>query len=476
MKNIRQPIVRALCVSAALLSFSGCASLSGSFPTSLKAVEKSQPVQRQLNIEKWQTANGARVLFVPSPTLPMLDIRLVFDAGSARDGGSEGIAKLTSALFAEGAADKSVDDIARGFEDLGAQFNSASYRDMAVLELRTLTDPEFFSKATDLFSVVAGQPSFPQASLQRIRQQMLIGLKREKQVPGPQVSRALNEIVFGDHPYAHDSSGTESSLLALSRTDVQAYYKTFYAAQNAVIAMTGDLTLDEAKALAEKISAALPNGERAPALPRATAATTQNVKHLPFESSQTILLLGEQSIWRGHPDWVPLYVGNQILGGGGFASILTEEVREKRGFVYGIGSGISPMAAAGPFMVQLQTANENADEALAVTLKLVSDFVKNGPTSEQLESARESIIGSFALTAAENDEIVGQLGAIGFYDLPLDYLTKFENEVRTVTVEQVREAFQRNIHPENLAIVSIGPKAPKIPADENAPDDKAAQP
>lgn len=449
--------ILSVCLLSVFVALSGCAT----FPTSLKQVEAAAPAQRALPIEKWQTDGGARVLFVRAPTLPMLDVRVVFDAGSARDGDEPGLARLTSALIGEGAENLSVDEIARGFEEVGASFSTGSYRDMAVVELRTLTDAQYFDRASDLFVRALGTPTFPKASLERIRNQTLVGLRREKQVPGPQIQKAFYTALFDQHPYAHDSTGTEQSLQAISRDDIANFYRTYYSSGNAVIAMTGDLTRAEAEALAQKISAALPQGERAPAIERADINAGQ-VQHLDFDSSQTILMLGQQSIWRGHPDYVPLYVGNQILGGGGFASILTEEVREKRGYVYGIGSDFSPMAAAGPFTVQLQTANENASDALTLTLQLVRDFIDNGPTPEQLEATRQNLIGNFALTAAENDEIVGHLGAIGFYDLPLDYLNQFEQEVRAVTVEQVREAFQRNLDVERLVILSIGPQAPQV--------------
>jgi zinc protease len=465
-----------LCLAAALVMVlvTGCSVLSPRFPTTLKQVSEAEPTQSRLDIQRWQTAEGATVLFVPSPTLPMLDVRLVFDAGSARDGDKEGLASLTSALFGEGAKDLSVDDIALGFENLGANFSSGSYRDMALIELRTLTDAEFFQPATDLFIRAVGTPTFPQTSLERIRAQTLLGLKRQKQVPGPQVQRAFNRAVFGQHPYAHDSSGSETSLPTIKRADIEAFYREYYAAGNAVIAMTGDLDLAAAKALAQSISAALPVGEHAVKLDTAERPQARVVEHIDFNSSQTTLMLGQQSIWRGHPDWVALYVGNQILGGSGFASILTEEVREKRGFVYGIGSGISPMASAGPFTVSLQTANDNADEALAVTLQLVRDYIANGPSEAQIENARNDIIGNFPLSIAENDQIVGQLGSIGFYGLPLDYLSWFENEVRQLTAEQVRDALQRNIDPDTLAIVSVGPVAPnlpEVPAGANSKED-----
>lgn len=448
-------------MSFALLSVSVALSGCSTFPSSLKQVEAAAPAQRALPIEKWQTDDGARVLFVRAPSLPMLDVRVVFDAGSARDGEQPGLARMTSALIGEGAEKLSVDEIARGFEEVGASFNAGSYRDMAVVELRTLTEAQYFDRASELFVRTLGTPTFPASSLERIRDQTLVGLRREKQVPGPQIQKAFYKALFDEHPYAHDSTGTEQSLQAISRDDVARFYRTYYNSANAVIAMTGDLTRAQAEALAEKISTALPRGERAPAIKRADINAGQ-MQHLEFDSSQTILMLGQQSIWRGHPDYVPLYVGNQILGGGGFASILTEEVREQRGYVYGIGSGFSPMAAAGPFTVQFQTANENASDALTLTLQLVRDFIATGPTPEQLEATRQNLIGNFALTAAENDEIVGHLGAIGFYDLPLDYLNQFEQDVRAVTVEQVREAFQRNLDVERLVILSIGPQAPQV--------------
>ena len=163
-----------------------------------------------------------------------------------------------------------------------------------------------------------------------------------------------------------------------------------------------------------------------------------------------------------------LHVGNQILGGGGFASILTDEVRQKRGYVYGIGSGFSAMAAGGPFQVQFKTANENADEALTLTLDLIDTFVEDGPSQAQLEQARANILGSFALSTADNSDIIGQLGAIGFYDLPLDYLQWFNRQVRQVTVADIRDAFRRTLDVGDLAIVSIGPEAPEILQDQSS--------
>ncbi|MCK0154676.1 insulinase family protein [Alcanivorax sp. S6407] len=462
---------------AAVVLLSACASLnpSADFPTTEALVAASEPGAPVLEIQSWQTAEGAKVLFVPSDALPMLDIRLVMDAGSARDGGNDGLASLTSALLGEGAKDLNVDDIARGFEDRGAEFSSSSYRDMGIISLRTLSDTEFREPVLDLFGQVIGTPTFPQEALERIRTQMMQGLRMEQQVPGPQVSKAFMATLYPDHPYGSASDGTLESLPAIQRAQLQTFYDTYYAAGNAVIAMVGAVDRSQAETIAAQISAALPAGEAAPKLERATPLASRQREHIEFPSAQTSILLGNQSTWRGNPDHVALYVGNMVLGGGGFASILTDEVRQKRGYVYGIGSGFSAMAAGGPFQVSFKTGNENADQALSLTLQLIDDFIQQGPSESQLEEARTSILGSFALGTADNSDIIGQLGAIGFYDLPLDYLQQFSQQVRDVSADDIREAFARALKADDLAIVSIGPKAPQIvPVDEPAESDVAA--
>lgn len=448
-------------VLAVLLS--ACQSM-GAFPTTEAQVAASEPQAPALDIQSWQTAEGARVLFVASDALPMLDVRLVMAAGSSRDNGVAGLSSLTSALLGEGAAGLNVDDISRGFEDHGAQFDVGSYRDMGVVELRTLSDPEFRDPVLTLFNQVIATPSFPQDALDRIRTQMMQGLRMEQQVPGPQVKKAYMATVFAGHPYGEPSDGTLATLPAITRQQLVEFYNTYYAAGNTVIAMVGDVSREQAEQIAGQISQSLPEGGAAPPQSRAQALTERKHEHINFPSAQTHILLGNQATWRGNPDHVALYVGNMVLGGGGFASILTDEVRQKRGYVYGIGSGFSAMASGGPFQVSFKTANENADDALSLTLKLIDDFVESGPTETQLEEARTSILGSFALGTADNSDIIGQLGAIGFYDLPLDYLQWFNQQVQNVTTNDIREAFQRHLVPANLAIISIGPQAPEVKA------------
>lgn len=451
-------IAPALC--AALL-LAGCAT---PFPSATEQLNNAEPAAPQLDIQSWHTDEGARVLFVASPSLPMLDVRLVSHAGGAHDDGLPGLASLTSALLGEGAKGLSVDDISKGFENKGADFSTGSYRDMAVISLRTLTKPEWRQASIDLLTRVIGQPTFPQKALDRVRTQMMQGLRMQKQVPGPQVQKLFQQTLFGDHPYGHDENGTLESLPKIKRADLQHYYQTYYRAANTVIALVGDISTDQAHAIATQISKALPQGPAAAALPMAHRLSQPVLKHIDFASSQTHILIGNQATRRGDPDHAALFVGNYILGGGGFASLLTQQVREKKGYVYGISSYFQPMAAGGPFILQLQTANKYAQPALDMTLSILRDFIANGPTPQQLKTAKSSILGSMALATASNSAIIGQLGAIGFYDLPLNYLQQFNQQIKAVTVTDIKQAFQRALNPNDLAIVSIGPKALALPA------------
>lgn len=449
----------------------GTATDTPAFPLSLAEVEAAEPGRRELNIQHWQTDAGSRVLYVQTDQLPMVDVRLVFNAGSARDGDKAGLASLTNNLLDQGADGLGVDEIATGFENLGARFGSSSHRDMALVTLTSLNDAEFLEPALALTERILRAPDFPEDALSRVRTRMQQGLLMQQQVPGPQVSRAFQETLFGDHPYGIPSSGTLESLPQVQRDDLRDFYQRYYTAGNAVIAIVGALDEDEARALARRLSEELPEGERASPLPQAHPPAEPVSRHITFNSTQTHIQIGTQVIGRDHEDYVALYVGNHVFGGGGFSAILMDQVRQRRGLVYGISSSITPMAAAAPFQIGLQTGNDNADEALGLTLSLLEQFVEEGPTDEQVRQAIDYLTGSFAMSTASNSAIVGQLGSIGFYDLPLDYMDQFQRDIAAVTPEQIRDALRRHLDPTRLAIASIGPRAPQARLPDDMDDD-----
>ena len=429
-----------------------------------------QPLpRRNLDIQSWQTEGGARVLFVEARELPMLDLRLTFAAGSSQDDGVPGLAMLTNAMLNEGIEGKDVTAIAEGFEDLGADFGNGSYRDMAIASLRSLSAADKRQPALELFSQVVGQPSFPDDSLQRIKNQILTGFEFQKQSPGKLASLELFKQLYREHPYAHPSEGTPESIPAIDVAQLRDFHVRAYAAGNVVIALVGDLSREEAEAIAAQVSAALPQGAAlsAPAAPAQPPATRE---HLDHPSNQTHLLLAQLGIERGHPDYAALYLGNQILGGGGFGTRLMEEVREKRGLTYGVYSGFSPMQTNGPFMINLQTRADMAEGTLQLVQQLVREFLEQGPTEAELERSKRQTAGSFPLSTASNADIVGQLGSIGFYNLPLTYLEDFMQQVQTLSVEDIRTAMNRHLNADGFVIVTAGPEVEQQPLP--APSDK----
>ncbi len=440
---------------------------------SLDELDSKPLPRRALDIQSWETRGGARVLFVEAHQLPMFDLRLTFAAGSTQDGGVPGLAMLTNAMLNEGVEGKNVTAIAQAFEGLGAEFGNGSYRDMAVASLRSLSAPDKRQPALDLFGQVVGQPTFPKDSLQRIKNQVLAGFEFQKQNPGKLASLELFEQLYQTHPYAHPSEGTPASIPGIDAAQLRAFHDKAYTAGNAVIALVGDLDRPTAEAIAEQLSAALPQGPALPAPPTPQEPVAGRHR-IDYPSNQTHLMLAQLGIARGDPDYAALYLGNQILGGGGFGTRLMEEVREKRGLTYGVYSGFSPMQAEGPFMINLQTRAELSEATLDLVQRLVDEYLQQGPTQVELDRSKREIAGSFPLSTASNADIVGQLGSIGFYHLPLTYLEDFMQQIQALTVEQVKTAMNKHLTADQFVILTAGPEVDQLPLP--APSDTPVTP
>lgn len=423
---------------------------------SLTELSQSSPVARHLDIKQWYTKAGSKVLFVEAHELPMFDIQLTFAAGSSRDGDKAGLALLTNSMLNEGVKGMDVTAIAKTFEGVGANFGNGAYRDMAILSLRSLTDPAKSEVALDLFSKVLSEPTFPESSLQRIKNQLLTSFEIDKQTPSRLIGKEFYSKLYGSHPYAHSREGNPESIKAITIDDLKGFYQNAYNAKNVVIAIVGDLSPKQAADLAEKLSAKLPTGDAFPSVIAPQAVPAGNY-HIEFASQQTHLILGQLGVTRNDPDYPALYVGNQILGGSGLTSRLMTEVRERRGLTYGIYANFSTMQAAGPFTISLQTRAEMTDGSLALIKDIVRDYLVNGPTAQELNDAKREISGSFPLANASNSNIVSQLGAIGFYNLPLNYLEDFIKRIQALTPEQIKTAMNKHLKIDDFIVVTVGP-------------------
>lgn len=416
--------------------------------------------RRHVDIQHWTTANGARVYFVAADELPMLDVRLVFDAGGARDGERGGLASLANRMLDDGTPDRDASAIARGFESVGAQYGASSHRDMAVVELRVLSDPAFRDPALDVLADVVAHASYPEDAWVRARKSSEVGQQQQEQSPAALASRLFYKALYGDHPYAQPPTGTRETIAKLRREDLVAFHDRYYVARNLTLALVGAVSRAEAEAIAERLSSALPAGEPAPALPAVQRLSKGRHLYREYPSAQTHILVGQPGIRYGDPDVFALMVGNEILGGGGFTSRLMAELRTRRGMTYGAYSGFQQMRAEGPFQISLSTRADQADEALRVIRALLADFVRKGPTDAEVQAAKANIVGGFPLSTASNDSIISFLGAIGFYGLPLDYLDSYIARVEAVTPDDVRAAFRRHVHPGRLLVVTVGQGKP----------------
>jgi len=410
-----------------------------------------------LKINTWETKEGAKVLFVENHDLPILDINVNFFAGSAQDPiGKEGLAHLTNHLMNLGAGGINEEKLANQFSDIGAAIGGDVDLDRAYFKLRTLSSPVQKDKALALFKYVIHAPDFPIPVLNRERDRIIASIKQSMTQPETIANLAFMKSLYGDHPYAHDEAGNIDTLQKLNQADLKQFYKNYYLSSEASIVIVGDVSADEAKKISESISQGLPQGNVKHSIASVTDQNYAGVKKIQHPAKQAHILMGMPALKRGEKDYFPLYVGNYILGGGGFVSRLTEEVREKKGLVYSVYSYFKPLYVEGPLEIGLQTKKEQADEALSIVNSTIKKFIDEGPTEKELIAAKQNLVGGFPLRLDSNAKIVEYLSMIAFYKLPISYIDNYINEINKVTIDQIKLAFKNKIDPNKLTTIIVG--------------------
>jgi zinc protease len=408
-------------------------------------------------IQHWQAPSGAQVYFVENHDLPMLDVAVNFPAGSGFESPDKsGLAGLTYALLALGSEGMSEDDIARKLADIGAQMGGSFDADRSGLAMRTLSIKAERDEALNILARVLQRPLFPEAVLAREKTRLIAALKEAETKPESIAAKAFNKAVFGSHPYGLHPSGEVATVEKLQRSDLDNFYTMHYGAKNAVVALMGDISREEAESMAQNLTSQLPPGGAASNIEQVVKQSSASTLRIPHPATQSHILIGTPGVARSDPDYFPLYVGNYILGGGGFVSRLMQEVREKRGMAYSVYSYFIPMQQPGAFQIGLQTKKEQADAALQLVHATLHEFIDKGVTEKELLAAKQNIINGFPLRIDSNKKILEYLSVIGFYHLPLNYLDEFSSKVNKVTVAEIRAAFKRKINPDVLATVIVG--------------------
>lgn len=421
-----------------------------------------------LPIQHWTQPSGARVWLVESHVLPIVDVQIDFDAGSRRDPADKaGLASVTAGMTSKGVraagAMPALDEnqLSEAWADLGAGFGAGATTDRMSFSLRTLTDPKLLPRAVELAARQLGEPAFPEDVWARERQRMSASLREANTRPATVAGKAYVQAVYSGHPYGYET--TEESLARISVADMRDVHGRYLAACRARVSVVGAVNREQADRIAAQLLARLPEGagcEALPPVPEVPPLAQPLVRNIPFASAQAHVLIGQPGFKRADPDYFPLLLGNYILGGGGFVSRLSTEVREKRGLSYSVSSYFSPGLHAGAYTLQLQTRPDQAAQAVLVATEVVARFVAEGPTEAELKAAKDFMVGGFPLRLDSNAKLLDNVAAIAWHGLPLDYLDTWTRQVEQVTAAQVRAAFARKLQPQRMVTVVVGGAEP----------------
>jgi zinc protease len=420
--------------------------------------------QAAIPIQHWRLANGAKVYLAATHALPIVDVQVDFDAGGRRDPAAQaGLASVSAEMVEKGiranGSDPALDQNALGeaWADLGASFDAGAGSDRTSFTLRTLSDPALLDRAVRLAAREIGEPAFPEEVWKRERERMSASIREANTKPATRVERAFAQGVYGSHPYGLET--TEATLARIDVAAMRARYAQLIVPCRAKISIVGAVTRAQADGIAAALLSRLPAGggcAELPAVPEVQPLAAARDEGIPFDSAQAHVLIGQPGYRRADPDHFALTLGNYVLGGGGFVSRLTEQVREKRGLAYSVYSTFSPGLHAGAFRIGFQTRPDQAAEAVKVSKDVLAKFVADGPTEAELKAAKDNLIGGFPLLLDSNRKLLGNVANIAWNDLPLDYLETWTARVNAITAADVKAAFARKLQPEKMVTVVVG--------------------
>ncbi len=414
-------------------------------------------------IQHWMQPSGARVYLVESPAIPMVDVQIDFDAGARRDPAAQaGLASVTAGQAGKGIraseAGPALDEnaVSEAWADLGASFGGSAGSDRMSFGLRSLTYPDLLARAVQLAARQLAEPAFPGPVWLRDRERMQASLKEAATRPATVAGRAYAAAVYGGHPYGQEV--TPESLSAISVQDMRSLYQRMVLPCRAKVSVVGAVTRAQADALVRQLLSRLPPTACAPlpAVPEVPPLAAAVERAIAFDAAQAQVLIGQPGFKRDDPDFFALTVGNYVLGGGGFVSRLTNEVREKRGLTYSVYSYFAPGLHAGAFTVGLQTRADQARAAVQVARETLARFVAEGPTEAELQAAKDNLVGGFALRIDSNRKLLDNVANIAWNGLPLDYLDTWTGRVQALTVADIRAAFARKLQPDRMVTVTVG--------------------
>ena len=403
--------------------------------------------------------NGLKVIAVEHHELPVVSFRIMIKAGSAQDPiGKAGMGELTADLLLKGTKSRGATDIAEEIDFVGGNLRASSSWDASYITCNVLK--KHFDAGLDLFSDVTLNPLFQKSEIDRQRKRAVSSYIDSKDDLGSVASEHFIRILFGEHPFGYESNGTDVTLNNITRKDLLDFYKNYYAPNNSVLVISGDITPDDAFAAAEKSFGAWQ--KKYIEFPETVSPQPLQGYNIVVvnksDATQSQIRMGHLGIMRSNEDYFQVTVMNYILGGGGFSSRLMKIIRSEKGLTYGISSSFSARKMQGPFTIGTFTKNESVGEAVKEIINQMKIFLQKKATAEELNDAKSYLNGSYPMNFETPDQFASQLLNVELYDLGADYISKYRETVQAVTLKQIQEAAQKYLDPENMVIVVVGNK------------------
>ncbi|PSL18513.1 M16 family metallopeptidase [Shimia abyssi] len=412
------------------------------------------PAWAEINIKEVTSEGGIKAWLVEEPSIPFVALELRFRGGTSLDvAGKRGATNLMVGLLEEGAGDLDAQGFARASEALAAQFGYDSHDDAVTISARFLSENR--DEALELLRLSLIEPTFPQVAVDRVRAQVLSGIRSRAKDPNDIAGEHFNAAVFGDHPYGTDGSGTVESVTALTRDDIVEAHQGALARDRLFVAAVGDITADELGMLLDNLLGALPE-TGAPLPERANEVLSGEVEVVEFETPQSVAIFGQPGIHREDPDFFAAYVLNTIMGGGGFESRLMTEVREKRGLTYGVYSYLVLRDHSDLYLGSVASANDRIGEAIDVIRAEWARMAENGVTQDELTAAKALLTGAYPLRFDGNGSIAKIMVGMQMDGLPVDYIVTRNDQVDAVTLDQINRVAGELLDPEALTFVVVG--------------------
>ncbi|WP_420477815.1 M16 family metallopeptidase [Brevundimonas sp. FT23028] len=407
-------------------------------------------------VETFTLSNGLEVYVARKPGLPLISARLGLAAGSADDGDKTGLAVLTAGLLTQGSSGRSAPEIAAEIEQLGARLGASSGPDFSNVSVNAPAN--VFPQALTLMADVVRRPDFAAEEVERQRDQSLDGLRVALSSPGPVAGMAAGRLVYGDAAYGAPGGGTPDSLPGLTRADVAAFHASRYRPETARLIFSGDITVAQARALAEQAFGDWRASGPAPA-PRANPAGVAVAPRVVVidqpGAGQAAVYVAMRSIDRTDADYFPLTLGNTLLGGS-FTSRLNQEIRIKRGLSYGTRSNLGVRQDDGAFIASAQTRNDAAAEVADLILGEINRLSTTEPTASEMTTRQAILSGAFGDSLETVDGLGGVVANLALYDLPMSDLAAYVGRVEAITPQQVQSAFAEHLPAANASLVIVG--------------------